>query len=701
MIKTYKNLALCLILVLILSDFTPCFAQKNASISQQEAIIKVKNIFDTANYDKFNINYTEQRGRKIWELDWSRSKKPYDSLNVTVDERGDITTIYNYIENKDKSSPIPSLSENMALRKAQEFIKKIQPNEFTKVKLVENKNQSIHINQDFYIFEFTRMENNIPVENNGFHITIDANTGEIRNYQFDWFYDTLPSPEGIISKDKAEKIFKNLDTLNLAYKKFPGENTKNNIKLVYTLKNPEQILIDAKTGELIKEEFSLYYASTDKDMGISSEEFSFTPQEQKEIEISKDCITRDDAIKIVKKHIKIPKNCVISHARLHQDYYNPNEKIWCISWGSKSPDKDTSGNARVNAITSELISFNIYHSNLDQKDFKQNYDRNAALKRAQTFIKKIQPEKYKNVKLIDKEKNIIRPTKDERVYYFDFIRKIDEIPYIGNGFSICVDSETGEIISYNMNWHDVDLPKAENVMSKDKAYSRFLENIGLELKYILIYNPDKNETESFLTYKLKESNSLDFDAINLKPLDFKGDFIEEKPETIFTDIKGHWAQSDIELLVDLGILTSSDNRFRPNLAITEGEFIKLLLLANNHTISDVKEGSKEEIQKYIDLAIKLGWVKKDEVKANNPLQREKMAAFLVRSLDFERIASIPEIFNVMAKDSKAVSAKYKGHVSIGLGLNLLTCHQGCFSPKQNVSRAEAVTSIVRSLKLER
>lgn len=695
MIKNYKKIALCLTLVLTLSGFAPCFAQKNVSISQQEAISKVKKLFDTTSYDKFNINYTEQKGKKFWDFDWSRTKEPYNSLNVTVDEMGNITTIYNYIDNKHKTSPIPTLSESEALEKAQEFIKKVQPSEFAKIKYVKDKNQSIHINQDYYYFDFIRVENGIPVEQNGFNITIDANTGDIRNYQFDWFYDTLPSTEGIIIKDKAEKIFKDLDALNLAYKKFSG---KDNIKLVYTLKNPEQILIDAKTGELITEEHSHYYGSADKDMGEDGKESSFTPEEQKEIEISKDCIDRNEAIKVVKKYVKIPESCAISHARLRQYYNNPNEKIWHISWDSESPDKGISGNARVNAITSELIGFNIYDSKRYQKDFKQNYDRDAALKKAQTFVKKIQPDKFKNVKLTE-EKNIVQP-KDKREYYFNFVRKVGEIPYIENGFSICVDSETGEIISYNMDWDDVIFPKAENVISKDKAYSKFLEDIGLELKYILIYNPDKNKTESFLTYKIGEFESLDFDAVDFKQLDYNGEFIEEKPEIRFTDIKGHWAQNDIELLARLGIL-SSDDKFRPNLAITEGEFIKLLLLANNHRVSDVKKGSMDEIQKYIDLAIKMGWVKENEVSANNPLKREKMAAFLVRSLGFEKIASIPEIFNVRARDSKAITPKYKGHVSISLGLKLLTCNQENFNPKQNISRAEAVTSIVRLLKLER
>lgn len=695
--KIYKKIAFFLVLTLLLPSFPLCFAQKG-TISQKEAIEKVKKIFDTASYDKFNINYEEQRDGKVWQLHWSRSKKPYNNLDVVVDEKGNILNIINYIEHQPKTPLIPSLSESKALDKAQKFIKKIQPVEFAKTEYVQNTDKPAYLSQNHYVFEFIRLENNIPVEHNGFNITIDANTGEVRNYKFNWHYEGLPSVDNILSLKDAENIFQELNPLKLIYKKFFHKNReKKNIKLIYTLMNPDEILIDAKTGKLIKKDYR--YREAARDQGTKE---SFTPEEQKQIEVTKNCIDKDAAIKIIKKYVKIPKNYTLVQANLLETRENPEEKVWNILWENKSSDKYRSVYGKVNAITSKLLSFRIYDSEFYEKDFKQNYDRKMALKKAEEFIKKIEPEKFKNIKLADTDSQIIplnSSSENKREHFFKFIRKVDGISYLENGFDISVDAKSGEIISYNVNWDNVPFPKADNIISKKEAFQRFLEDVGLTLNYILVDDPDENKIKSFLVYRPKEPVSLDFDAENFNPLDYQGNFIEEKPKTVFTDISGHWAENDIKLLVSLNIVTSSSNKFYPDEMITEGEFVKLLMLAKGHKIFDIDEDTYES-QEYINLATEIGLIKKDKIKADNSLNREKMAVLLVRFLGLDKIAAVPKIFNVPAKDSNAVTPQYKGHVSISLGLKLLSCFEGNFNPKQKVTRAQAVVSIVRLLKVK-
>ncbi len=298
-----------------------------------------------------------------------------------------------------------------------------------------------------------------------------------------------------------------------------------------------------------------------------------------------------------------------------------------------------------------------------------------------------------------------------RQHDFTYTRLVNDIPYIANGFNITVDAETGAITFYRMRWHDRDFPSPEGVVEKVKAEAYFLEDVGLELVYTPLYNPKSRKSEYKLVYKIKPANSYVFDAFDFKPLDYSGKPIEKETETTFSDIKGHWAQGDIQLLVDLGIIKSEEDKFKPDENTTEGNFIKLLMISKNHRISDnipipiiklESDGAKtdEEIQKYIDAAIKLGWAKPGEVNAQNPLSREKAAVFVVRAMGFDKVASLSDIYKDIAEDASIVKPEYKGHVTIALGLKLLSTDSGGFKPKTPVSNAQAATILVRMLKLD-
>lgn len=696
-----KRLAFVLVLIFVFTSVFPVLALTGTGISQEKAIEKVKAIFDTGAYDRFNINYNENHmGKKVWQLRWSNTKEPYGSLNANIDaDSGDILSIYLYrgYEPDGKTSPIPKYNNDQAQKIAEEFAQKLQPKEFAKTRL-SDREQMYHpmdgSYRDEYYFNFIRMESNIPVDNNGFNIAVDAHTGDVRNYDFNWNWDSLPSAERIISQEEAEKIFKDDVGLKLIYQRYFDYRTKDeNIKLIYTLDRPGNVLIDAITGELLEEDYYRSYNEAAMDSAKMAEE-GFTPAEQKEVDITKNCISKETAIDIVKKYISIPDGFKQNWANLYEDYNNPGEKVWNIDW-NKTDEQGGSGYiyARVNAVNSELLSFDYHDYSERSQKFKQNYDRAAAQKKAEEFLNECQPERFKNVKLEELEGKTEFPEKVER-HYFNYTRVVDGILFPANGFNLTVDAETGKITSYSMRWQAREFPSADGVLSKTDAENQFLEDIGLELSYVPIYKPKEETQKYYLVYKVKPSKSYNFDAFDFKPLDYRGNPIEEEIQTAFTDIKGHWAESEIQLLVNLGVIKSTKDKFMPNENITEGEFIKLLLIAKNHGIPD------DEIEKYIEAAQKLGWIKPGEVETKRPLSREKEAAFVVRAMGFEKIASLSDIFKITVKDSNVINPEYKGHVVIAMGLKLLTEDDDNINPKISVSRAQAATVLVRMLKSE-
>ena len=122
--------------------------------------------------------------------------------------------------------------------------------------------------------------------------------------------------------------------------------------------------------------------------------------------------------------------------------------------------------ARVDATSSDLLSFNIYDESMQKQDFVQKYDRSAAQKKAEQFLKIIQPEKLDNVKLKELPGEMEYPEK-MRTQSYDYIRQVNDIPYTANGFRIEVDSESGKITSYNMTWHDAKFVEPDGILTKD------------------------------------------------------------------------------------------------------------------------------------------------------------------------------------------------------------------------------------------
>lgn len=718
--KIQSVIATILIMVVLICNMSIVTAQSDVPFSQEKAIQKVKSLFDTSIYDEFNIDYREGQEQKIWMLYWSNTQEPYGNLSVTIDaETGSILNLYIYKgTNSGQKEPLPILNEAEAKEIAEKFAAKLQPEEFAKTQYVREPLLYYYPIRDSvrstYNFNFVRMENQIPVENDGFYITVDSRTGDIQQYNFSWSKEALPSAEKIISTEDAQKIFQEENFLKLVYQRYFNYQTKKDeVKLVYTIDSPYRVLIDAISGELINQDtyYDLGSAAGMGDLAKSAENGSIelTTQEREELETSKKLISKDEAVKVVKQYVKIPKDYIQTSANLYKSYDLPNEKVWNIDWNKDSKSKGDYGSiyASVNAATAELLSFNIYDETRYNQDFKQKYDRNEAQEKAEEFLRKIEPQRFKEVKLEELTGKIEEPEK-LREHYFNYTRQVNGIPFVANGFSLTVDSQTGEIINYNMKWQNRVFPKTDGILSKEEAENRFFNDVGLKLAYVKVYKPEDETGKFQLVYKLTQSRSYTFNAKDMTPLDYSGKPIEEKPTTEFTDIEGHWAQKEIQLLVDLGIIHSAEDKFNPNENMTQGQFIKLLMLATNPTPGEVtplgtniNEAEDNDIDKYIKQAIKAGVVKEGEINAAEAISREKAAAFVIRAMGYGKIASLPHIFNVPVEDAAAINPEYKGHVALAIGLDILTVSSSNFYPETPLTRAQAAVVIVRMLQTER
>lgn len=707
--KFISSLAWSFILFLVLTTF-PVFASEgeNPKFSREQAVELVKKFFDTSIYDKFSIDYRETPEGRLWYLNWTTSKEPYASLYAAVDaDRGYIKHFSIYSgDDAGKGAVLPKFSEEDAKNIARDFAAKLQPEEFKNTvpspESLPPVRPLIDIYARQYHFYFQQMHEGIPVVDNGFYITVDAFTGQVTDYSFQWNFDELPSPEKILSKADAEKIFLEKSGLTLVYRRFYDyEKREQKIKLVYQLENPYSFFLDASTGEVIQRDADYRYPPYFGEAGagvVKQALTELTPQEQKELEDAKKLISKEKAIEVVKKYVEIPSNYVQQYASLYEDYENPGRRLWSISWEKRSdkPEDYGSISAQVDASSSELLSFNIYDSSRYTQDFRQNLDWEDAEKKADEFLKLVQPEKYGMVKL---ERPASQPPGSEKIreFVFNYVRQVNGIPFPDDGFSVTVEAKTGKIVSYYSRWSDASFPAPEGMLEKDDAERLFLEKVGLQLSYVPFNESGKSNYK--LVYRIAPFSSYTFDAFGMKPLDYAGNPIKEKPKIEFTDIKGHWAEKEIKLLCDLGIIEAEGERFGPDEKINAAEFLKMMLIATgNYQVPREKEGQEEKI---IEAAVMAGLIKKGEVKPEGSISRELMAAVLVRAMGFERVASIHDIYLIKAKDASSVNPAYRGHVAIAMGLGLIRGVSGNFLPQAEVTRAQAVVALVRFMSAER
>ncbi len=170
----------------------------------------------------------------------------------------------------------------------------------------------------------------------------------------------------------------------------------------------------------------------------------------------------------------------------------------------------------------------------------------------------------------------------------------------------------------------------------------------------------------------------------------------------FKDISSDdWYLSKVAKLVALGGINGYDDRtFKPNNAISQGEFIKIVVAVFNGEEASVSSGQHWAMS-YVRRAEELGYIDAGEYKAANldkPITRYQMAkiAVSVATDRGETFQSNMQDYVYQIKDYLAVPADYSSEVLKAFTQGIITGYtDGAFKGSQGLTRAEASTVIVR------
>ncbi|MGI6413064.1 MAG: S-layer homology domain-containing protein [Syntrophomonadaceae bacterium] len=230
----------------------------------------------------------------------------------------------------------------------------------------------------------------------------------------------------------------------------------------------------------------------------------------------------------------------------------------------------------------------------------------------------------------------------------------------------------------------------------------------------LSYDQGKvNESDTISIYWYNETRNewveLDNVVVNRSEAKVKGEvdhlskfavIATSAEEVELTDIAGHWAEANIQALVDLKAITGyPDGTFKPDNTITRAEFATVLVKAYALELESGKvfnDTQNHWAKEYIATAAANGIIQgysETEFGPDDKITREQMAVMIIRAKGADTAAG-----ELSFTDSASISSWAVDAVITAAELGIITGYpDNSFKPQGNATRAEAATIIIRAI----
>ncbi len=185
---------------------------------------------------------------------------------------------------------------------------------------------------------------------------------------------------------------------------------------------------------------------------------------------------------------------------------------------------------------------------------------------------------------------------------------------------------------------------------------------------------------------------------------------ESMPSGTFADIKGHWAQSDIEVMAGLGIVRGiGEDRFGPEMPVNRAQFATFLIRSLDieevtHTTSHFKDVPSDAWYcGAVEGAYAADLIKGFEdgtFKPDQKINREEIGVLIARALKKGgQEVTADDVDAVLArfKDANEISSWAKEEATQAVVSGIISGRDGSFVPKATATRAEAVVMLKRML----
>lgn len=215
---------------------------------------------------------------------------------------------------------------------------------------------------------------------------------------------------------------------------------------------------------------------------------------------------------LVRTKLDIGSEIKLNHSNLYtQD--SREKKLWNLEFG----DEKANMYVTVDAETGEIANYHSWGSEMYGKPVAILPA--AAKESAVKFIQSLEPDKFNETEEVTVEApsmiiyqlrmNYYEPNN----YHFLFVRKMKGEYFPNNFFRVQVSGSTGKVVQYEMKWDEVTYDNNKALLSVEQARKIFEKDQRLQLKYVRLYNNNKDEAaKPVLTpvyiYTQKESDKI-------------------------------------------------------------------------------------------------------------------------------------------------------------------------------------------------
>ncbi|AFS77643.1 S-layer domain-containing protein [Gottschalkia acidurici 9a] len=681
-----KKISLALSVGVLLTTLSPVqgFAKTNnteivlnSEVDVEKYIPRIKSIFQIGDeYDNF---YVLRNGRSdTIGLDWVNDN---GNISVDIDRDGNVVGYWkheNYTNRDERVYKFPKITIEEGEKIAKDLINKVFPEISNKIEKNMKYGYDTYNMYSLgeYSYNFIRTENDVPFENNTIYVRVDNQKGEVTSFSSSIEKNLrFPGKEGIMSEDEAKELYKENVGLELMYK-LRGIDNGFEPYLGYSITSIDKV-VDARTKDIVSNSQQYYYHLYEYNQ---QEELS--SEEESKLVNSKVIISKQDASEKMIDTFKLGEGYEVSGHQLvkckEKDQY-----IWYMMVSKNEENYGSASRAELDAKTGQIISFSDPGSSGVYERESSKYSKEELLKKAKDFIQKSNPEKYKEVEYV--ENNDMYVDGEIKVYDFQFIKKLNDIKVENSGFRVTISAVTGNIVGYNYNWDDSDLPLVENIIDKDKAKSILLDDKTLELQYQSENNDQKNIK---LVYDFKDKH-LSIDAKTGEIIDNRNEIMNIYGKSNYRDIENSFAKDQIKRLQENIVLFEGED-FKPKSEITQKDFLSLLI----QTKESFYPGSDEEF--LYELLVMRNIIEDEEKNPEGKVTREEAIKYIVRAFGQEQSDDPGDIYKIGYNDEEQIDEKLKGNVAIAKGLGIIS-GEGNFRPKDNLRRDEAAVLIYNIL----
>ncbi|MEW6458419.1 MAG: YcdB/YcdC domain-containing protein [Bacillota bacterium] len=660
---------------------------------------------------RIHLDEDRHLGRTVWQIEAFRphvSYRPGPSSGYYATVDADTGEILNFslqpYSLMDPGEAKGVISHEEARRTAEKLARQLQPERFGQMKLSDDTRYRYY-SPDFldisYHFAWKRVHNGVDVDHDGLGITVDALTGRVLQYHYNWQPDIgFPRPGPVVdAATLPEKIAAEVGMVPVYT--VPGDGRPfavPQLRLVYRLNSQYAHTVDARTGGLLDylgrplppDRWKMY-PDTSHIRGVANPP---APSGQP--------VSSATALEAAQRFLDV----IGVSGKMERSGSGSSggplgrQEYWY--YGVVSETGASLGSVGIDMYTGKVVSFDRGGRFEHQPaPVAEAVNREQALRQAWDLVRKVNPEYAGNVVATADGRYW---TPDEDGHSVRFTRVVNGIVFPTDGIDVIL-SAAGDLLEYRCEWHRLDFPAAGKIITPEEAVRKWMENAVYEPVYSLIRGADGRPTtgEAQLIYRLNLiADSVD--AVTGAPVSFGG--IDRRTGNGY-DFSGSWAAQPLQLLADSGLLPAPD-QFAPAAPVTRRDAIRVLVAAAGPyyggqdgpiqpSFPDVPAGDPHF--GVIETAVTLNIVSKGAAfHPDRPVTRKELAAWLVNAVGYGEVTRISNQISTPFNDVSALLLRDRNYIGLANGLGFMHGDgAGTFRPADEVTWEELAAAVVKAL----